>query len=195
MKYKSIAIFCGSATGENPVYAQEAAKFGKACAERGLTIYYGGGRIGLMGAAADAAMANNGTVIGVAPDFFAKGPVLSDSITEMIYVKTMSERKQLIEQKADAFVIFPGGFGTMDELFEVITDAQLGLHYKPVLIYNYNGFYDALIAQIDKFLAEGYLRPFHYGLLIKATNLDELFDGLDNYTNTNDHTWLSKIKQ
>lgn len=195
MKYKSIALFCGSASGENPIYAQEASKFGKACAERGLTLYYGGGRIGLMGAAADAAMANNGKVIGVAPDFFAKGPVLSDNITEMIYVKTMSERKQLIEQKADAFVIFPGGFGTMDELFEVITDAQLGLHYKPVLIYNYNGFYDALIAQIDKFLAEGYLRPFHYGLLIKATNLDELFDGLENYTNPNDHTWLSKIKQ
>jgi uncharacterized protein (TIGR00730 family) len=130
----------------------------------------------------------------VAPDLFAKGEVLATNITEMILVKTMSERKQLLEERADAFVVFPGGYGTMDELFEMVTDAQLGLHFKPIAIYNYMGFYDLLIKQLDKFMEEGFLRPFHRSLLIHAENLDELFYKLNTYENTNDHTWLDKIK-
>lgn len=194
MKYQSLALYCGSSTGNNPAYAQEAAHFGAACAEKSLTLYYGGGSIGLMGAAADAALARGGKVVGVAPDFFTKGEVLATNITEMILVKTMSERKQLLEQKADAFVVFPGGYGTMDELFEMITDAQLGLHFKPIAVYNYLGFYDLLLKQLDKFMQEGFLRPFHHSLLISASTLDELFEKLDAYENTNDHTWLEKIK-
>lgn len=194
MKYQSLALYCGSSTGNNPAYAKEAARFGKLCAEKSLTLYYGGGSIGLMGAAANEALAHGGKVIGVAPDFFTKGEVLATNITEMILVKTMSERKQLLEQKADAFVIFPGGYGTMDELFEMITDAQLGLHFKPIAIYNYLGFYDLLLQQLEKFMHEGFLRPFHHSLLISAGSLDELFEKLDAYENTNDHTWLEKIK-
>lgn len=194
MKYQSLALYCGSSTGNNPAYAQEAARFGAACAEKSLTLYYGGGSIGLMGAAADAVLARGGKVVGVAPDFFTKGEVLATNITEMILVKTMSERKQLLEQKADAFVVFPGGYGTMDELFEMITDAQLGLHFKPIAVYNYLGFYDLLLKQLDKFMQEGFLRPFHHSLLISASTLDELFEKLDAYENTNDHTWLEKIK-
>ena len=194
MKYQSLALYCGSSTGNNPAYAQEAAHFGAVCAEKSLTLYYGGGSIGLMGAAADAALARGGKVVGVAPDFFTKGEVLATNITEMILVKTMSERKQLLEQKADAFVVFPGGYGTMDELFEMITDAQLGLHFKPIAVYNYLGFYDLLLQQLDKFMQEGFLRPFHHSLLISASTLDELFEKLDAYENTNDHTWLEKIK-
>ncbi len=194
MKYQSLALYCGSSTGNNPAYALEAARFGAACAEKSLTLYYGGGSIGLMGAAADAALARGGKVVGVAPDFFTKGEVLATNITEMILVKTMSERKQLLEQKADAFVVFPGGYGTMDELFEMITDAQLGLHFKPIAVYNYLGFYDLLLQQLDKFMQEGFLRPFHHSLLISASTLDELFEKLDAYENTNDHTWLEKIK-
>lgn len=194
MKYQSIAIFCGSAEGKNPEYIQQAYLFGQMCAERGITLYSGGGCIGLMGAAAKGVLEHNGRIIGVAPDFFTSGEVLSTELSELIKVKTMSERKQFIEREADAFVIFPGGFGTMDELFEVITDAQLGLHYKPVLIFNYKGFYDPLIAQLDRFLEEGFLRPFHYSLLLKVGHLNDLFESLNNYTNTNDHTWLSKIK-
>ena len=195
MKYQSLALYCGSSTGNNPAYAQEAARFGAACAEKSLTLYYGGGSIGLMGAAANASLALGGKVIGVAPDFFTKGEVLATNITEMILVKTMSERKQLLEEKADAFVVFPGGYGTMDELFEMVTDAQLGMHFKPIAIYNYLGFYDLLIQQLDKFLQEGFLRPFHHSLLITASTLDELFRKLDAYENTNDHTWLEKIKR
>ncbi|MBP5496897.1 MAG: TIGR00730 family Rossman fold protein [Bacteroidales bacterium] len=195
MKYQSLALYCGSSVGNNPAYAQEAARFGEMCARKSLTLYYGGGSIGLMGAAANAALDNGGKVIGVAPDFFTKGEVLATNITEMILVKTMSERKQLLEEKADAFVVFPGGYGTMDELFEMITDAQLGLHFKPIAVYNYLGFYDLLLKQLDKFMEEGFLRPFHHSLLISAGNLEELFEKLDAYENTNDHTWLEKIKQ
>jgi hypothetical protein len=194
MKYQSLALYCGSSVGNNPAYAQEAARFGEMCARKSLTLYYGGGSIGLMGAAANAALENGGKVIGVAPDFFTKGEVLATNITEMILVKTMSERKQLLEEKADAFVVFPGGYGTMDELFEMITDAQLGLHFKPIAVYNYLGFYDLLLKQLDKFMEEGFLRPFHHSLLISAGNLEELFEKLDAYENTNDHTWLEKIK-
>ena len=194
MKYKSLALYCVSSTGKNPAYAHEAARFGKMCAIKSLTLYYGGGSIGLMGAAAKASLEHGGKVVGVAPDFFTKGEVLATNLTEMIMVKTMSERKQLLEERADAFVVFPGGYGTMDELFEMVTDAQLGMHYKPIAIYNYLGFYDLLIRQLDKFLEEGFLRPFHRDLLIHAENLDELFYRLDTYENTNDHTWLEKIK-
>lgn len=195
MKYKSLALYCGSSSGVRPEYAEEAARFGKMCAEKSLKLYYGGGGIGLMGEAARASMENGGEVIGVAPDFFATGNVLATNITQMIHVKTMSERKQILEKSADAFVVFPGGYGTMDELFEMITDAQLGLHYKPVAIYNYLNYYDFLLKQIDKFLEEGFLRPFHHRLLTSATTLDELFEKLDNYENTNDHSWLEKIKK
>jgi hypothetical protein len=194
MKYDSLALYCGSSVGNNPAYAQEAARFGEMCARKSLTLYYGGGSIGLMGAAANASLAHGGKVIGVAPDFFTKGEVLATNITEMILVKTMSERKQLLEERADAFVVFPGGYGTMDELFEMVTDAQLGMHFKPIAIYNYLGFYDLLIKQLQKFMEEGFLRPFHHSLLIYADNLDELFRKLDEYENTNDHTWLDKIK-
>lgn len=192
---QSIALFCGSSAGNNPLYAQLAREFGKRCAQLGLTLYYGGGCIGLMGEAANAAMAYGGKVIGVAPDFFKKGPVLSENITQMIYVKTMGERKQLMETNADAFVGFPGGYGTMDEIFEIATDAQLGMHNKPVAIFNPNGFFDLLIEQLKHFRDEGFLRPMHHDIIITATELDELFSKLDNYSSSNDHSWFEKINR
>lgn len=106
----------------------------------------------------------------------------------------MSKRKQLMERESDAFVILPGGYGTMDELFEVITDAQLGLHFKPVVIFNINGYYDALVALLERFCEDGFLRPFHRGLLSVANTLDDVFVQLDQYENTNDHSWLDKVK-
>ena len=194
MNYKSLALYCGSSTGNNPVYAREAARFGKMCAQKSLTLYFGGGSIGLMGAAAQACLSKGGKVIGVAPDFFTQGEVLATNLTEMILVKTMSERKQLLEEKSDAFVIFPGSYGTMDELFEMVTDAQLGMHTKPIVIYNYMGYYDFLLRQLDKFMEEGFLRPFHHSLLLNASDLEELFYKLDTYENTNDRSWLEKIR-
>lgn len=194
MEYKSVALFCGSASGSQPEYAEMAREFGKRLAQKQITLYYGGGCIGLMGEAAKGAMENGGKVIGVSPEFFKKGEVLDEDITELIIVDNMSERKQLMERESDAFVILPGGYGTMDELFEVITDAQLGLHFKPVVIFNINGYYDALVALLERFCEDGFLRPFHRGLLSVANTLDDVFVQLDQYENTNDHSWLDKVK-
>lgn len=194
MKYKSVALFCGSASGNQPEYAELSYEFGKRLAQKDITLYYGGGCIGLMGEAANGVMENGGKAIGVSPEFFKKGEVLADNITELIIVESMSERKQLMERESDAFVIFPGGYGTMDELFEVITDAQLGLHFKPIVIFNANGYYDALVALLDRFCEDGFLRPFHRGLLSVANTLDDVFVQLDQYENTNDHSWLDKVK-
>ena len=110
----------------------------------------------------------------------------------MVRVKSMSERKQMMERVADAFVALPGSFGTMDELFEILTDAQLGLHKKPIVILNALGYYDFLLEQLDRFEKAGFLRPFHHGLLMSATSVDEVFDKIATYENPNDEAWLAK---
>ncbi|MCQ2265353.1 MAG: TIGR00730 family Rossman fold protein [Bacteroidales bacterium] len=190
MKYSSLALYCGSSQGNNPYFVELAAEFGKRCAEKDITLYYGGAAIGLMVAASKAARDNGGRVVGIAPDFFSSGTVLDMSLGEnLILVNSMSE------EKSDGFVILPGSYGTMDEFFEMMTDAQLGLHQKPVALLNADGYYDHLIAQLDRFRQDGFLRPFHYDLLIVARNLDELFDKLDHYENSNDRHWLDTIKK
>ena len=195
MKYRSLALFCGSSAGTNPNFRTLAADFGRCCAQKGLTLYYGGASIGLMAEASNAARALGGRVVGIAPSFFSDRSVIDTTLSELIFVESMSERKQLLESSADGFVILPGSYGTMDEFFEMMTDAQLGLHTKPVAIVNAEGYYDHLIAQLDRFRADGFLRPFHYDLLIVANTLDELFYKLDHYENSNDPTWLKHIKR
>lgn len=195
MKYRSLALFCGSSAGTNPNFRTLAADFGRCCAQKGLTLYYGGASIGLMAEAANAARALGGRVVGIAPSFFSDRSVIDTTLSELIFVESMSERKQLLESSADGFVILPGSYGTMDEFFEMMTDAQLGLHTKPVAIVNAEGYYDHLIAQLDRFRADGFLRPFHYDLLIVANTLDELFYKLDHYENSNDPAWLKHIKR
>lgn len=160
----------------------------------GITLYYGGACIGVMDAAAQGAMKHDGKVIGISPDFFTENVIREEIITEMVWVKSMSERKQLMERCADAFVALPGGFGTMDELFELLTDAQLGLHNKPVAVLNNFGFYDGIIAQIEHFVNEGFVTPEHAKLLIVANTIDELFQKLANWDNPIDEEWLKRIK-
>ncbi len=195
MKYSSLALFCGSSAGTNPNFRTLAADFGRRCAQKGLTLYYGGASIGLMAEASNAARTFGGRVVGIAPSFFSDRSVIDTTLSELIFVDSMSERKQLLESSADGFVILPGSYGTMDEFFEMMTDAQLGLHTKPVAIVNAEGYYDHLIAQLDRFRADGFLRPFHYDLLIVANTLDELFVKLDHYENSNDPEWLKLIKR
>lgn len=196
MKYSSLALYCGSSQGNNPYFVELAAEFGKRCAEKDITLYYGGAAIGLMVAASKAARDNGGRVVGIAPNFFSNGTVLDMTLgKDLILVNSMSERKQMLEEKADGFVILPGSYGTMDEFFEMMTDAQLGLHQKPVALVNADGYYDHLVAQLDRFRQDGFLRPFHYDLLIVARDLDELFYKLDHYENSNDRNWLDKIKK
>ena len=195
MKISSIALFCGSADGFNLKYKELATEFGKRCAQRQFTLYYGGAALGLMKAAADACRALSGKVVGIAPSFFSNSTVIDTTLEELYLVDSMSERKQMMERSADAFVSLPGSYGTMDEFFEVITDAQLGLHNKPVAILNAFNYYTPLIQQLEIFRKEGFLRDFHFDLLIMATTLDELFDKLENYENSNDRHWLDKIKK
>jgi len=195
MKINSIALFCGSADGFHSKYKELATDFGKHCAQRKITIYYGGAALGLMKAAADACRANHGKVVGIAPSFFSNSTVIDATLDELYLVDSMSERKQMMECSADAFVSLPGSYGTMDEFFEVLTDAQLGLHHKPVAILNAFDYYSPLIQQLEIFKKEGFLRDFHFDLLIVATTLDELFDKLENYENSNDRHWLDKIKK
>ncbi|MDL2296745.1 TIGR00730 family Rossman fold protein [Bacteroidales bacterium OttesenSCG-928-B11] len=195
MEITSIALFCGSATGNSNKYCELARELGHYCATHGITIYYGGACIGLMGEAARACLDSGGNVIGIAPGFFAEGAVLSQDLPEMILVQSMSERKQQFEALADAFVILPGSYGTMDEFFEVITDAQLGLHNKPVAILNAFGYYDHLLAQLEHFKTEGFLRSFHYDLLLISDNIPSLFAKIHEYEYGNDRNWLDKIKK
>jgi uncharacterized protein (TIGR00730 family) len=195
MKINSIALFCGSAEGVRPQYKELAASFGAWCAKKQIALYYGGASLGLMKAAADACRAHNGKVIGIAPSFFSDSTVIDTTLDELYLVNSMSERKQMMERDADAFVALPGSYGTMDEFFELLTDAQLGLYHKPVAILNAFGYYSPLIQQLEIFKKEGFLRDFHFNLLIVATTLDELFDKLERYENSNDRHWLDKIKK
>ena len=195
MKPDSIALFCGSAEGFQPKYKELAADFGKRCAQKNITLYYGGAALGLMKAAADACRALNGKVVGIAPSFFSNSTVIDTTLDELHLVDSMSERKQMLEHCADAFVSLPGSYGTLDEFFEVLTDAQLGLHHKPVAILNAFDYYSPLIEQLKIFKEEGFLKEFHFDLLIVATTLDELFEKLENYKNSNDRHWLDKIKE
>ena len=195
MKINSIALFCGSAEGFNPKYKALADAFGQWCAQHHATLYYGGAALGLMKSAADACRAANGKVIGIAPNFFSNSTVIDTTLEELYLVDSMSERKQMLERSADAFVALPGSYGTMDEFFEVLTDAQLGLHHKPVALLNAFGYYNPLIQQLETFQKEGFLRDFHFDLLIVASTLEELFDKLEHYENSNNRHWLDKIKK
>ncbi len=171
---KSICVFCGSAPGTNPVYAATARDLGRALAARAFVLVYGGGRVGLMGEVATAALAAGGSVVGVIPHALARKEVAQENCTELFVVNTMHERKALMADRADAFVALPGGFGTCDELFEILTWGQLGIHKKPVAVLNVAGFFTPLLSWLDHVVAEGLLRPKHRELLLVADTVPEL---------------------
>ena len=169
-----LAVYCGSATPADPAYLGLARDVGRTLAERGIGIVYGGGRLGLMGAVADAALAAGGEVLGVIPQALVDAEVAHLGLTELHVVATMHERKQAFTDLADGFVTLPGGTGTMDELWEALSWAQIGYHAKPVGLLNAHGYYDGLIAFWETMAAVGFLRAQHRGLLIVAEALDEL---------------------
>lgn len=152
-----IAVFCGASLGKDARYAQLAQQVGRTIAERGIGVVYGGGHVGLMGIVADAAMKAGGEVIGVIPRFMAKSELAHEGVTELILVDTMHERKMRMHQLSQGVIAIPGGFGTMDELFELLTWRQIGLHTQPVGLLNAFGFYDALLAQMAHMRNEGFL--------------------------------------
>lgn len=171
-----VAVFCGASTGGDADIVRAAERTGTVLAERGLGMVYGGGHVGLMGIVADAALRAGGEVIGVIPDFMEKAELAHERVTQLIRVKTMHERKMRMHELSSAVLALPGGFGTMDELFELLTWRQLGLHAQPIGLLNVNGFYDPLLAQFARMERDGFL---HGGTrVIAGSDLDDLLDRL-----------------
>jgi hypothetical protein len=173
---KRIAVYCGSATPEDPRYIELARDVGETLARRGIGVVYGGGRLGLMGAVAGAATLAGGEVIGVIPEALVSEEVANYDCTDLHIVGTMHERKALFTQLSDAFLTLPGGVGTMDELWEAVSWAQLGYHAKPVGLLNAFGYFDGLIAFNRHMVETGFVRPAHADLILAETDLDALLD-------------------
>ena len=178
---KAIAVYCGSATPSDPVYIKAARDVGRTLAQRGITTVYGGGRLGLMGAVADAALAEGGKVIGIIPQALVSSEVAHKGCTELHVVKNMHERKQAFTDLSDGFINLPGGVGTMDEMWEAVSWAQLGYHSKPVGILNIAGYYDHLIAFKNHMAEVGFVRGEHAGILQVADTLDDLLAKMESY--------------
>ena len=171
---KRLAVYCGSATGHDPRWCALARDVGTALARRGIGIVYGGGKRGLMGAVADAALAAGGEVIGVIPDLLKEAELAHPGLTELHVVHTMHDRKRRFTDLADGFVVLPGGVGTMDELWEAMSWAQLGYHRDPVGLLNAHGYYDHLVAFVATMADQGFVRPTHRDLMIVERELGPL---------------------
>jgi uncharacterized protein (TIGR00730 family) len=171
---KRIAVYCGSASPADPRYLELATEVGRALADREIGVVYGGGRLGLMGAVADAALAAGGEVIGVIPEALVSSEVAHRGCTELHVVSGMHERKLAFTELSDGFLTIPGGVGTMDELWEAVSWAQLGYHTKPVGLLNAFGFYDHLLAFNRHMVEVGFIRPAHQGIIIAEAELDLL---------------------
>jgi uncharacterized protein (TIGR00730 family) len=184
-------VYCGASSGFNEIYRQQADLMGKELVRRGITLVYGGGRVGLMGAVADSVIRNGGKSIGVIPDFLADKELAQMGLTELHVVKSMHERKLLMADLAEGFIAMPGGFGTLEELFEVLTWGQLGLHQKPSGVFNVQGFYNHQLQFLDKMVDEGFLRPENRAQLQQDDTPARLIDKMMAYQPTNLEKWLT----
>lgn len=178
---KKIVVFCGSSLGFSPIYKETAVALGNYFVENKIGLVYGGGKIGMMGMLADTILAQNGEVIGVIPKLLEKEEVVHTGVEEMIVCKKMSERKVIMSKLVDGYITLPGGFGTLDELFEALTLGQLQIEQKPIGLLNVNGFFDAVLLQLDKMVEEGYLKPSGRSLLLVAASVKELMQKMDAY--------------
>jgi uncharacterized protein (TIGR00730 family) len=179
---KSITIFCGSSSGTDPLFLQTATDSGRTLAERSITLVYGGAKIGLMGAVANGALSRGGKVIGVLPEFLMGKEIAHQGLTELITSATMHERKVKMHELSDGAIALPGGFGTMDELFELLTWGQLGLHAKPVALLNIGGFYDPLIEQLSRMTRSGFMKEENRTMLLVGTTIDSILSQMESYT-------------
>ncbi len=187
---KSVCVYCGSSPGSDPAYVRAAAAFGRLLAEQGRRLVYGGGDVGLMGAVADGALAANGTVVGVIPQSLLELEVGHEGLSELHVVESMHERKALMAEFADGFVALPGGIGTFEELFEVLTWSQLGFHAKPTAILNVNGYFDALIRFVDNAVDSQFVKPVHRALLLDGTDPEALLAAMDAWTPPVVEKWI-----
>ena len=189
---QSVCVFCGSNFGASEAYAEAARALGQAIAGRGLRLVYGGAKVGLMGAVANAALQAGGAVVGVIPEALVAREIAHTGLTETHAVKSMHERKALMADLSDGFIALPGGAGTLEETFEIWTWAQLGHHRKPVGILNVDGFYDALIAFIDHQAAELFMRREHRDMLVVDTEPQRLLDRFVSYQPPVVEKWIRR---
>ena len=179
---KNVVVFCGANVGKGMVYYDHAYTLGRILASHGITVVFGGGKVGLMGAVAEGAMHHDARVIGVIPTFLRTEEVAYEEVSQLIEVANMHERKMRMHELSDAIIALPGGWGTMEELFEMMTWAQLGIHQKPIGILNINGFFDPFIAMMDKMVAEGFLREVLRDMIIVDTKIEGLIEQMQNYS-------------
>jgi uncharacterized protein (TIGR00730 family) len=189
-KLKAIAVFCGSSEGNDPVIITQAGLLGETLAKEKITLVYGAAKIGIMGKVAQASLNNHGKVIGVIPDFLKLKEVVHLGLQELITTKNMHDRKLKMHEISDGFITLPGGFGTFEELFEIITWAQLGLHQKPIGLLNINGFYDDLINMLETMVAKGFLKIENLDLLIIDSTVDSLIKKMKTFEPTAVPKWL-----
>ena len=187
---KSIAVFCGSSMGNLPEFEVAGRKVGQMLGKKNIRLVYGGAQVGLMGVVADATLAAGGEVTGVLPGFLGSKEIAHGNLSSLIMVDSMHERKQKMSELSDGVITLPGGFGTMEELFELITWAQLGLHTKPIGLLNTAGFYDALIQQLDNMVHYGFLKPLNRDMLLISGDPEELLDQMSNYQAPKVPKWI-----
>ncbi len=192
---KSICVYCGSNAGNKPVYAERAQALGARIAAEGLQLVYGGGNVGLMGIVADAVLAHGGEVVGVIPEQLVQWEVAHKGVTRLEVVANMHERKARMFDLADAFVALPGGFGTLDEMFEMLTWRQLGLGKKPCAFLDVDGFYAPLIGMIDRMVEERFLHAEQRHDLWHGEDIDTLFAWMRDYTPAQADKWLDEKKR
>lgn len=191
---KSICVFCGSNLGKNSNFEKIARELGQSIANKEMTLVYGGANVGLMRCTAEAAIENNGKTIGVITHFLAKKHLSQKGLTELISVETMQERKAKMTELADAFVVLPGGCGSMEELFEVFTAAQLGFHKKPIVIINTDGYYNTLKLLFDEMIKQGLMLEPHVNMLHFTESINDAFSFMEDYEAPVMDKWIDDIR-
>lgn len=191
---KSICVYCGSSFGKKPAYAEAARNLANALTQSGIRLVYGGASVGIMGEIANTVLANGGEVIGVIPQSLVDKEVSHSSLTKLHVVSSMHERKALMAELSDGFVALPGGFGTLEELFEVLTWSQLGFHQKPVALLNVANYYDSLLEFIDQTTEQMFIKPEHRSLLLSDTSTEELINKMQKFVPLNTTKWIGKAE-
>jgi len=190
--FKRLCVFCGSSHGANPTYAEAAKNLGGELARRGIALVYGGGNVGLMGVIADAVLTGNGEVIGVIPEALMAKELGHRRIQDLRVVKTMHERKAMMAELADGFIAMPGGIGTFEEFFEIVTWAQLGFHSKPCALLNVNRFYDPLLHLLDHAIAECFVKPKQRDHVLVESDFSKLLDRMATHHVPHEPKWIDK---
>lgn len=189
---KRVTVFCASSTGTEAMFEEQAYQVGKVLAARNIGLVYGGAKVGLMGAVARGVMEHNGKATGILPSFLRTVEIANENLTELIIVDTMHQRKTKMDELSDGVIALPGGFGTLEELFEMLTWAQLGLHKKPIAILNVNGFYDELLSFIQTMVDKGFLKKENQEMLLTSDHIDDLLDKMESYEAPRVAQWIHK---